>query len=103
MLISVSQYDPPDEENEHSIVGIPLAERRGPVSTLSVERYPIKVGDETLELTAHYSPHNKNMSLAVVMDRQLIGRFLFCCPHPCELSFRLPSTKRIRIFCDPAK
>ncbi len=103
MVITTHRIIPPHNIRDEIVAEVVLAERNGPVTTLSVERYPVKIADDEIELTAHFAPHNKSMSLAVVQKKETVAHFLFFCPSPCELNFRLPSSQMIRLFCDPAQ
>ena len=103
MVITVFNVVPPHEVRQEVVAEIVLGERRGPIDTFSVERYPVKVADEEMEVTAHFAPHNTSVSLAVVQKSEMIAQFLFFCPHPCEFSFRLPSSRMVRMFFDAAQ
>ncbi|HWA28604.1 MAG TPA: hypothetical protein VG734_23345 [Lacunisphaera sp.] len=103
MVITVFKVVPPHEVRQEVVAEIVLRERRGPIDTFSVERYPVKFEEEEMEVTVHFAPHNKSVSLAVVQKSEMIAQFLFFCPHPCEFNFRLPSSLMVRMFFDAAQ
>jgi hypothetical protein len=101
MVITAIRLVPPHNVRTEVVAEVVLSERNGPVSTLAVERYPVKFDQEEFELTAHFAPHNSALSLAIVQQKETIAHFLVCCTIPCELTFRLPSAEMLRLFCDP--
>jgi hypothetical protein len=101
MVITTIRLIPPHNIRTEVVAEIVLSERKGPVAGLAVERHPVRFDQEELEVTAYFAPHNNALSLEVVQKKESIAHFLVCCAIPCELTFQLPSSQKIRFFCDP--
>ena len=98
MVITIFRIHPPDDELLAEIV---LAEDKYSIPTLTIERYPVRFGEEEIEVTAYFAPHNHAMTLVIFQQNKRIAEFMFCCPIPCNLAFPLSSAHTLRVFCDP--
>jgi hypothetical protein len=99
MIITVVRFIRPDNIRTEVVAEIALPKRKAS-GGLGVERYVVKVAEETFELTAHFAPHDNTLSLQLEQKQESIVRVLVCCATPCELTFRLPSAQRVGFFCD---